>query len=70
MNRLINLTKIHYEETLFKEALKTGFFEFQIAKDNYKQLCGGNDTNMHEDLVLRFIETQALILFADMSPHL
>lgn len=30
MNRLINLTRNHYEETFYKEALKTGFFEFQV----------------------------------------
>lgn len=32
INRLINLTKNHYEETLYKEALKTGFFEFQVKE--------------------------------------
>lgn len=68
MNRLINLTNNHYEQVLFKEALKTGFFEYQLARDNYKQLCGGSDADMREDLVIRFIETQALIL-SPICPH-
>lgn len=69
MNRLINLSSKHYEQLLFKEALKSCFFEYQIARDNYKQLCGGNDKDMREDLVFRFIETQALIL-SPICPHI
>lgn len=68
MNRLINLSNEHYEHVLFKEALKSCFFEYQLARDNYKQLCGGNDVDMREDLVLRFVETQALIL-SPICPH-
>jgi len=30
MNRLIELTAQHYELTMFKGALKTGFFEYQV----------------------------------------
>jgi leucyl-tRNA synthetase len=30
MNRLIMLTAKHYEATNFKEAVKTGFFEYQV----------------------------------------
>lgn len=30
MNRLISLTAKHYEATNFKEAAKTGFFEYQV----------------------------------------
>lgn len=40
-----------------------------MARDNYKQLCGGNEANMHEDLVFRFIEAQALIL-SPICPHI
>uniref|UniRef100_A0A1I8B4V0 leucine--tRNA ligase n=1 Tax=Meloidogyne hapla TaxID=6305 RepID=A0A1I8B4V0_MELHA len=68
MNRLIELTEEHYEKTFYKEALKTGFFEFQLARDNYRQLCG-SDEQMNEKLILRFIETQALIL-SPICPHI
>jgi leucyl-tRNA synthetase len=30
MNRLVALTSEHFEQTFYKEALKTGFFEFQV----------------------------------------
>ncbi|KAI1715217.1 tRNA synthetases class I (I, l, M and v) domain-containing protein [Ditylenchus destructor] len=69
MNNLIELTKSSYAATLYKEALKTGFFEYQIARDNYKQLCNGKDSEMRQDLVFRFIETQVLIL-SPICPHL
>jgi len=68
MNRLIELTAKHYDATNFKEAIKTGFFEYQAARDNYKQLCG-SDANMREDLVSRYITTQALIL-SPICPHI
>jgi len=68
MNRLISLTAKHYEATNFKEAAKTGFFEYQGARDNYKLLCG-SDANMREDLVSRFITAQALIL-SPICPHI
>ncbi|KAH7731926.1 leucine--tRNA ligase [Aphelenchoides avenae] len=67
MNRLINETAQSYEQTLFKEALKTGFFEYQIIRDNYRELCRG-ETGMRADLVCRFLETQALIL-SPICPH-
>jgi len=68
MNSLIQRTGESYENTLYKEALKTGFFEYQTARDNYKQLCNGKDSEMQADLVFRFIETQALIL-SPICPH-
>lgn len=49
----------------FKEALRTGFFEFQSVRDKYRELCLDG---MHVDLVIRFIEIQALLL-APICPH-
>ncbi|ENN81270.1 hypothetical protein YQE_02322, partial [Dendroctonus ponderosae] len=51
---------------LFKEALRTGFFELQAARDKYRELSLLD--NMQVDLVLRFIEVQALIL-SPICPH-
>jgi hypothetical protein len=31
-NKAINETKVHYEKMMYKEALKTGFFEYQVNK--------------------------------------
>jgi leucyl-tRNA synthetase len=30
MNKAINETERYYEQTLFKEAMRTGFFEYQV----------------------------------------
>lgn len=67
MNHGIKVTKEHYDQMMFKEALRTGFFEFQAARDKYRELCVLK--GMHRDLVLRFIETQAVIL-SPICPHI
>ncbi|GMT20866.1 hypothetical protein PFISCL1PPCAC_12163 [Pristionchus fissidentatus] len=67
MNRQIDLTAANYEATLFKEALKSGFFEYTTIRDRYRELCGG-EANMAVDLVFQWIETQALIV-SPIAPH-
>ncbi|KAK6031486.1 leucine--tRNA ligase, partial [Ostertagia ostertagi] len=69
MNKNIRICAQHYEATLFKEALKVGFFEYQALRDMYREICGGQDGAMNEELVFRFIETQALIL-SPICPHI
>ncbi|KAE8614629.1 hypothetical protein XENTR_v10008247 [Xenopus tropicalis] len=66
INAGIVKTEQNYEKMMFKEALKTGFFEFQAAKDKYRELA---IEGMHRDLVFKFIETQTLLL-APICPHL
>uniref|UniRef100_A0A0K0EDH3 leucine--tRNA ligase n=1 Tax=Strongyloides stercoralis TaxID=6248 RepID=A0A0K0EDH3_STRER len=61
MSLLINQTKEAYDKTNFKEALKSGFFEFQSARDRYRELCQG-DCNMRSDLIMKFIRNQCIIL--------
>lgn len=67
MNHLIKLTDEHYESLLFKEALKTGFFEYQDARDRYREICCGFEA-MNKNLILKWIETQAIIL-SPICPH-
>lgn len=67
MNYLIGETNSHYKSTMFKEALKTGFFEYQDARDKYRELCGSS--GMSRKLVMKFIETQAIIL-SPICPHI
>ncbi|CAO4371332.1 unnamed protein product [Caenorhabditis nigoni] len=69
MNSLIKITEQNYEATNFKEALKTGFFEYQAIRDTYRELCAGIDEPMSEALVFRFIETQMIIL-SPICPHI
>lgn len=45
MNNLIKQTDENYSKILYKEALKTGLFEFNRTRDTYRELYEGN--NMH-----------------------
>jgi leucyl-tRNA synthetase len=66
MTRLIQLTDEAYNNLMFREALKNGFYEFQSARDWYREATAGE--GMHHDLVSKFIEAQALML-APVAPH-
>lgn len=66
MNALIEETFAHYTATNYKSALKSGLFDFQTARDFYRDSVSG--IKMHKDLVLRYIEVQALLL-APVTPH-
>lgn len=57
------LTKI---STSYKLALKTGFYEFQAARDTYREATAS--VGMHKDLVLSWIKMQALML-NPITPH-
>ena len=66
MDDLIIKTDTHYGNLMFKEALKSGFFEYQDARDKYRELS--MRSGMHRQLLLRFIETQAIML-TPICPH-
>lgn len=65
INKSIQLTKKNYEQMLFKEALLTGFFELQTARDQYREF---ETSGLNEELIFRFIEVQALLL-SPICPH-
>lgn len=67
MNTAIAETQKHYENMMFREALKSGFYDLQSARDSYR-LMSGDEGGMHADLVKRFIEVQTLLL-APICPH-
>lgn len=64
MNFLIEETYKQYELTNYKGALKYGLFDFHAARDYYRDSC----EVMHKDLILRYIESQVLLL-APIAPH-
>lgn len=66
MNELLQATKQHYDGTSYKLALKTGFYEFQAARDMYREATV--TVGMHKVLVLDWIKKQALIL-NPIAPH-
>ncbi|XP_032511836.2 leucine--tRNA ligase, cytoplasmic [Danaus plexippus] len=66
MNTKIIQTDDNYNKLLFKEALKTGFFELQAARDKYRELC--SEGGMHESLITQYISTQAKLI-SPICPH-
>lgn len=51
---------------LYREVVKSAFFEFQAARDRYREM---SSKGMHRDLVFKFIEVQVLLL-SPICPHL
>lgn len=66
MNKAIQETEAFYKKMLFKEAIRTGFFEFQALRDKYREL---ELEGLHRDLVFQFIRTQTLML-SPICPHI
>ncbi|XP_078443905.1 ATP binding/leucine-tRNA ligases/aminoacyl-tRNA ligase [Wolffia australiana] len=55
-----------YGEFLFRDALKTGFYDLQAARDEYRLSCGS--AGMNRDLVFRFMDVQTRLI-APICPH-
>lgn len=68
INKAIEETDHFYSRTQFREAIRTGFHDLQNARDHYRAVCEGSALPMHADLLLRFIEVQA-VLIAPVCPH-
>ncbi|KAI8627983.1 leucyl-tRNA synthetase [Xylariaceae sp. FL1651] len=68
LNILVSQTKQFYEDTSFKLALKSGFYDFIASRDWYRDITKAVGINMHRDLVKRYIELQALLL-TPIAPH-
>lgn len=51
---------------MFKEVLRTGFYELQAARDKYRELTVIE--GMHGGLVRKYLEVQALLL-CPICPH-
>jgi len=67
INWAIVETDKHYKATNYREAVKYGFFDLQTSRDNYR-VAVGSQANMNRQLVLRFIEVQALLI-SPICPH-
>ena len=73
MNHLIKATQASYQSMLYREALKNGFYEFQNARDRYRDAMASlAATNagglMHESLIFKFCQVQCILL-APFAPH-
>jgi leucyl-tRNA synthetase len=68
MNSLVNEAKQHYEDTNYKLALKSALYDFTSARDFYREASVAAGIKMHKDLILQYIELQALLLTV-IAPH-
>lgn len=69
-NEIVNLAeqaRQSYEKLQYREALKSGFFDFGSLRDQYRNFCGSD--GMHEQSIMRWIEVQTVIL-APIAPHI
>ncbi|KAL1297937.1 hypothetical protein AAFC00_006450 [Neodothiora populina] len=68
LNGLVEETRKQYEETNYKAALKSGFYDFTGARDFYREATKAAGIGMHADLTKRYIELQALMITV-IAPH-
>ncbi|KAF4452476.1 leucyl-tRNA synthetase, cytoplasmic [Fusarium austroafricanum] len=68
LNVVIKEAVEQYANTNYKLALKAGLYELTSARDFYREACAAASICMHKDIVLRYIEVQALLL-AVVAPH-
>ena len=66
INIAVKTTEQNYSNYMFREALKTGFYDLQAARDEYRLSCGASGFN--RDLVRRFMDVQTRLL-APICPH-
>ncbi|KAJ0409575.1 hypothetical protein ATCC90586_010086 [Pythium insidiosum] len=68
MSHYINETAKYFDRMQWREGLHTGFFEFQIARDSYRDICSRSEMPMHREVIERFLEAQTIML-APITPH-
>ncbi|PGG98045.1 leucine-tRNA ligase [Blastomyces parvus] len=68
LNVLAREARKHYADTNFKLALKRALYDFTSARDFYRESTTAAGIGMHRDIILRYIELQALLL-TPITPH-
>ncbi|MCO5579420.1 hypothetical protein L7F22_033275 [Adiantum nelumboides] len=66
INFAIHVTEQNYESMMFRDALKTGFYDLQTARDEYRLSCGV--AGMNRELIYRFMDVQTRLL-TPICPH-
>lgn len=62
----VSTTKIAFYRTMYKEALRTGFYELQSSRDWYREVT--SDIGMHLGLIKYWIRISALLV-CPIAPH-
>ncbi|KAK4507506.1 hypothetical protein PRZ48_001241 [Zasmidium cellare] len=68
LNGLVKETEKQYDLTNYKAALKSGLYDFTSSRDFYREATKAAGVGMHQDLVRRYVELQALMLTV-VAPH-
>ncbi|KAI9677845.1 MAG: cytosolic leucyl tRNA synthetase [Trizodia sp. TS-e1964] len=68
MRSVVHEAKHHYENTMYKLALKSALYDFTSARDFYREATKAAGIEMHHDLVILYVELQALLL-TPITPH-
>ncbi|GAO16259.1 uncharacterized protein UV8b_08222 [Ustilaginoidea virens] len=68
MNAAAHEAVEQYAQTNYKLALKAALYELTGARDFYREACAAAGIKMHRALVLKYVETQALLM-AVIAPH-
>ncbi|KAL6960297.1 leucine--tRNA ligase [Sarracenia purpurea var. burkii] len=66
INIAVKMTEKNYSDYMFREALKTGFYDLQAARDEYRFSCGSG--GMNRDLLWQFMDVQTRLI-TPICPH-
>jgi len=66
INLAVQETKNHYDKYMFREALKSGMYDLQIARDKYRFACG--QEGMNGRLIKRYIDVSTRLM-VPICPH-
>ncbi|RHY87939.1 hypothetical protein DYB35_007506, partial [Aphanomyces astaci] len=69
MDQLITATADHFDKMQWRDGFQSAFFELQIARDAYRDICTRGEFGLHKDVIVRFIEAQTIML-APICPHI
>ena len=59
INNLVKVTDKHYSDMLYREAMKSGFYDLQAARDRYRDVTAISE-GMNWNLIEKFIEVRDL----------
>lgn len=68
MHLLVREAESHYAATNYKLALKSSLYDFQSARDFYREACLSSGIAMSRPTLLKYIELQSLVI-ATIAPH-
>uniref|UniRef100_A0ACD5VVK4 Uncharacterized protein n=1 Tax=Avena sativa TaxID=4498 RepID=A0ACD5VVK4_AVESA len=66
INIAVQETEKSYNAFMFRDALKSGFYDLQLARDEYRLSCGS--AGMNRELLGRFMEVQTRLI-TPICPH-